>query len=293
MDFNGFIQDIQDNQWNVFGVEVYENGVLTHSYGDTEENIHNLYSVTKSILSIAFGIVWDRGLIDLNRPVLSYLPQEKVLKLSAEQKETWETITIDRLMCMSVLDLPFRAEGDSWIDFSLACPIGNPGERSFNYSNINAYLVGVALTEVLGTDLGTFIEENIFAPLGITKFSYSRCPEGYYYGASNTMLTVHDLSKIGLMLLNGGVYEGNRILSEEYIRMATSSRQPCREGGYGYFFWLYRDGFSMNGRLHQKCYVLPSRNLVITHLADFEDPSPALKESMEAHILGIKERGQT
>ena len=288
MDFNGFIQDIQDNQWNVFGVEVYENGVLTHSYGDTEENIHNLYSVTKSILSIAFGIVWDRELIDLNRPVLSYLPQEKVLKMSAEQKKTWETITIDRLLCMSVPELPFRAEGDSWIDFSLACPIENPGERSFNYSNINAYLIGVALTEVLGTDLGTFIEENIFAPLGITKFSYSRCPEGYYYGASNTMLTVHDLSKIGLMLINGGVYEGHRILSEEYIRMATSSRQPCREGGYGYFFWLYRDGFSMNGRLHQKCYLLPSRNMVITHLADFEDPSPALKESMEARILGIK-----
>jgi CubicO group peptidase (beta-lactamase class C family) len=149
----------------------------------------------------------------------------------------------------------------------------------------------VALTEVLGTDLGAFIEENLFAPLGITRFSYSRCPEGYFYGASNTMLTVHDLSKIGLMLINGGVYEGKRILSEEYIRMATSVRQQCREGGYGYFFWMYRDGFSMNGRLHQKCYVLPSRNMIVSHLAEFEDPSPAMKESMEAHILGIQKDG--
>ena len=287
MDFEGFVKDIKDNQWNVFGVEVYENGELTHSYGDTEENIHNLYSVTKSILSIAFGIAWDRGLIDPEQPVLSYMPKEKVAKLSEKQKEIWKTITIDRLMCMSVLDLPFRAEGDSWIEYSLACPIEEPEKRSFNYSNINAYLVGVALTEVLGTDLGAFIEENLFAPLGITRFSYSRCPEGYFYGASNTMLTVHDLSKIGLMLINGGVYEGKRILSGEYIRMATSVRQQCREGGYGYFFWMYRDGFSMNGRLHQKCYVLPSRNMIVSHLAEFEDPSPAMKESMEAHILGI------
>jgi len=287
MDFEGFVKDIKDNQWNVFGVEVYENGELTHSYGDTEENIHNLYSVTKSILSIAFGIAWDRGLIDPEQPVLSYMPKEKVAKLSEKQKEIWKTITIDRLMCMSVLDLPFRAEDDSWIEYSLACPIEEPKKRSFNYSNINAYLVGVALTEVLGTDLGAFIEENLFAPLGITRFSYSRCPEGYFYGASNTMLTVHDLSKIGLMLINGGVYEGKRILSGEYIRMATSVRQQCREGGYGYFFWMYRDGFSMNGRLHQKCYVLPSRNMIVSHLAEFEDPSPAMKESMEAHILGI------
>ena len=135
----------------MFGVEVYEDGVLTHSYGDTEENLHDVYSVTKSILSIAFGIAWDRG----------------------------------------------------------------------------------------------------------------------------------------LMLYNGGVYEGKRILSEEYIRMATSIQQACREGGYGYFFWRYRDGFSINGRLKQKCYILPSRKLIVTYLSEIEDTSPALKDSMEAHIMGL------
>ena len=64
MDFRGFTEDIRKNNWQVYGVEVYENGELTHSYGDTEENLHNVYSVTKSFLSIAFGIAWDRGLID-------------------------------------------------------------------------------------------------------------------------------------------------------------------------------------------------------------------------------------
>ena len=287
MDFNGFVDDIVKNKWPVFGVEVYENGVLTHSYGDTEENLHNTYSISKSVLSIAFGIAWDRGLIDPYHPVLSYMPKERVEKLSAKQKETWETITIGRLMCMSVPDLPFRAEGENYLDFSLAYPIEHPGERTFNYSNINAYLVGVALTEVLGRDLGAFIEENLFAPLGITRYSYSRCPEGYFYGASNVMLTVHDLSKLGLMMINGGVYEGKRILSEEYIRMATSVQQSCREGGYGYFFWMYRDGFSMNGRLSQKCYVLPSSGIIVSHLSEMDDPTPVLKNSMEKHILGI------
>ena len=40
MNFNNFIQEIEQNHWNVYGVEVYENGRLTHSYGDTEENLH-------------------------------------------------------------------------------------------------------------------------------------------------------------------------------------------------------------------------------------------------------------
>ena len=84
MNFEAFVKDIEDNQWNVFGVEVYENGELTHSYGDTQENLHELYSATKTVLSIAVGIVYDMGLIDLDQSIMEYLPKEKVAKISKE-----------------------------------------------------------------------------------------------------------------------------------------------------------------------------------------------------------------
>ena len=100
-------------------------------------------------------------------------------------------------------------------------------------------------------------------------------------------LTVHELSKIGLLLYNNGVYEGNRILSEEYVREATKVQQKNREGGYGYFVWKYRDGYSINGKWKQKCYVLPKEKLVITYLSHIEEDIPELKESMEKNILGL------
>ena len=53
MDFDSFVNDIQKNSWNVFGAEVYEDGILSHSFGDTKDQIHNIYSCTKTILSIA------------------------------------------------------------------------------------------------------------------------------------------------------------------------------------------------------------------------------------------------
>lgn len=285
MNFEAFVKDIQENQWNVFGVEVYENGVLTHGYGDTEENLHELYSATKTVLSIAVGITHDMGLINLDRCILDYLPKEKVAKMSAKQEETFRKITVKRLLTMSVGDLPFRAEGESWIDFALSCEISHPEEKTFNYTNINSYLVGVALTEILGRDLGAFIEEKIFEPLGIKRFEYARCPEGYFYGASGMRLTVHDFSKIGLLLYNKGTYQGRRILSEEYDELATSVQMQNREGGYGYFVWKYRDGFSINGREKQKCYVLPKQGLVITQLCDIDDPGNDLRDSMERWIL--------
>ena len=288
MDFAAFVKDITDNKWNVYGVEVYENGILTHSFGDTK-GIYDLYSATKTITSIAFGIAYDEGKIDLDETVLTYLPEDKVSNMSEEQNNTFRKISLRRLMTMSIADIPFVAEGDSWIDFALACPISNPEEKVFNYSNINTYLVGVCLTKAIGSDLGAFIEERIFKPLDIVNFEYARCPEGYFYGASRAKLSVHDLSKIGLLLCNGGEYKGKRIVSEKYVEMATSVQQMNREGGYGFFIWKYRDGFSINGKWGQKCYILPNVRIIVTYLSHFEDGSHSLKESMEKNILNVPE----
>ena len=288
MDFEAFVKDITDNKWNVHGVEVYENEKLTHSFGDTE-GIHDLYSATKTITSIAVGIVYDEGKIDLEETVLTYLPDDKVSKMSEDQYNTWKKITLRRLMTMSVADIPFVAEGDSWIDFALSCPISNPEEKVFNYSNINTYLVGVCLTKAIGSDLGAFIEDRIFKPLDIVNYEYARCPEGYFYGASRAKLSVHDLSKIGLLLYNGGEYNGKRIVSKKYVDMATSVQQMNREGGYGLFIWKYRDGFSINGKLNQKCYILPNEKIIVTYLSNFEDESHSLKKSMEKNILNVPE----
>ena len=287
MDFDAFVKDIRDNSWNVFGVEVYSKGELIHSYGDTRENLHKIYSATKTVLSVAVGIASDEKRFDINRSLLSYLPQDKADGLSGEQKDVFGRITVKRLLTMSVGDFPFRPEGDNYLDFALNTKITAPDERTFNYSNISAYLVGVALTEALGTDLGKYIEDRIFKPLGIDRYEYSRSPEGYFYGSSGMELTVHGLSQIGLLLYQRGVYNGQRILSEEYVNEATSIQQMNREGGYGYFIWKYRDGFSINGKLKQKCYVLPAQDLVITYLSHIDDDSHVLVESMEKHILGI------
>ncbi|MCR5274262.1 MAG: beta-lactamase family protein [Clostridiales bacterium] len=286
MNFEAFCSDITTNGWKVHGTEVYENGVLTHSFGDTE-NLHEIYSVTKSVLSIAVAIAYDEGKFDLERCVLDYLPKENIAKMSPSQKKDFEKIPIRRLLTMTVEGLPFRPEGENWLDFALSSKIENPEEKVFNYSNISAYLVGVALTEAIGQELGVFIEERIFKPLGIEKYEYSRSPEGYFYGASGMKLSVSGLSKLGLLFYNGGMANGKRIISEEYVKMATSVQHPTREGGYGFFVWKYRSGFSLNGKWKQKCYVLPDEGILVSYLSDIQDDSHDLLQSMEKNILGI------
>ena len=287
MDFEAFVEDIQTNKWNVFGVEIYEHGNLIHQYGKTDKSRFPIYSATKTITSIAAGIAYDQGKIDLEKSVLSYLPAEAVSRMSKEQTEVYRDITIQRLLTMSVEGFPFRPEGESYLQYSLSCPLENVRTRAFHYSNIPAYLVGVALTQAVSEDLFGYLQRNLFAPLHIIEPVYTRCPDGYFYGASGMELSVHDLSQIGLLLYHGGVYEGKRIVSEEYVKAATGIRQMNREGGYGYFIWKYRDGFSINGKWKQKCYVLPERGLIVTYLSHIEDDSHDLLDSMEKHILAL------
>lgn len=286
MNFAAFVKDIEVNQWRVHGVEVYKDGRLLYSRGDTLENRFPIYSATKTVTSIAAGLARDEGKIDLAKSILEYLPRNYVDEMAPQQLATFRDITVERLLTMSVAGFPFRPEGESFLRYSLACPIEKVQERVFDYSNISAYLVGVAVTEAVGEDLVTYLNRRLFEPLHINPVC-GRCPEGYFYGASNMEMTVHELSQVGLLFYNNGAYEGKRILSEEYVKLATGVRQMNREGGYGYFIWKYRDSFSINGKWKQKCYVLPKQGVMVTYLADIKDDSHELLESMERNILGV------
>lgn len=287
MNYDAFIHDIVSNQWQVHGVEVYCDGQLTDSFGDTCSKKYPIYSATKSILSVAVGIACDQGKLELQRSILDYLPGQIVAQMAQSQRDAYQRITLHRLLTMSVEGYPFRPESDSYLRFSLACPIPAPESNRFHYSNIPAYLTGVALTEAVQEDAWAFINRNILKPLHITGTEYDRCPDGYFYGASGMKMSVNDLSRIGLLLYNGGTFEGNRIVSEDYVKRASSVQQMNREGGYGYFFWKYRDGFSVSGKWKQKCYILPRQKRMITFLSDITDGSDGLILSMEKNILGL------
>lgn len=287
MNFNGFVEDIKKNDWNVFGVEVYVDGKLAHQYGDTEER-HPIYSATKTITSIAAGMASDEGKLDIDKSILEYLPDDIKSILTAEEFAVYKHITTKRLMTMSVVGYPFRPSGELRLDKVIKYPITDVNKREFNYSNISAFLAGAVVSCAVGEDLYEYLKRKLFTPLGISNPPYTRSDDGYFYGASSMKLSVHELSKIGLLLYNGGVFDGKRLLSEEYVKEAVSLHQMNREGGYGYFVWKYRNGFSINGKWKQKCYVLPEEKIIVTFLSHIEDGTVLLRESMEKNILDIK-----
>lgn len=285
MNHSGFVNEIQENGWPVHGLELWVNGKLADSFGDTQNTRYPIYSVTKSMVSIAVGMASEDGFLNIDDCVLQYLPAKYIQAMKAGQREAFEHISIQRLMTMSVDGFPFRLSGSDWLDEALSIPLSHPNTRTFSYSNVPAYLVGVAVSFAVDERLDRYLDRKLFAPLGISGPPCQFSPEGFFYGASGMKLTVHELSRIGLMLSNEGKYAQKQIVSPAYVKEATSVQQMNREGGYGFFFWKYRDGFSLNGKWGQKCYVLPARQLVITFLSNMEEGSDRIRICMEKHLL--------
>ena len=284
MNFQNLIDTVKQNNWELHGIEVFQKGQIVEKYQE-KSGRHPIYSATKSITSLAVGMAVDDGKFDINESLYEYLKSEIPVYTNTKQMENLKQITIKRLLTMSVSGYPFRPEGDNWLEYSLMYPLDNVEEKVFDYSNISAYLVGVAVAKALDRHLYDYLEERLFVPLQILKPLYQNCPSGYFYGASGMQLTVEELAKIGQLCLQKGIYNGQRVVSEEYLSEATTVQQANREGGYGYFFWKYKDGYRISGKWGQRCLLFPDKDLMITYLSNMEHGSEKLSQAVEEFIL--------
>lgn len=280
---DNFISRIENEHWKIHGFEVYKNGELVKSYGNTTDRFP-IYSITKSLLSFAVGIAENEGLIKLNESVCKYLPEEYLNSLTEEKYNAFDQLTIERLLTMSVKGFPFRPAGDNWLKFILDLQF-KPEKIEFHYTNICAYLVSVALTEALGKSVYDYLNEKLFAPMNIKNPPYQLSPEGYFMGASGIELSVQELSRIGYMTMSEGVYNNIQLVPKSYIKKACSVQISNKEDGYGYFIWKFLNGFSLNGKWGQKCFCFPDKNLMVTVLSDLQEGSEELKAEVKKWVL--------
>lgn len=283
--FESFVQRVRENNWPVYGIEVFHQGQVVNKYDFIPEKRHQVYSATKAFTATAAGIAVKEGKFSIDASIYDYLKEDIPKDTPENQLDTLRKLSIKRLLTMSVPGYPFRPEGNNWLSFSLTYPIQLSDTPAFDYSNIPAYLVGAAVERAVGEHLIKYLDTRLFKPLGIQDPEYKNCPAGHFYGASGMALTVNELSRLGQLYLQNGQYGGRQILSESWVKEATSIQQMNREGGYGYYLWKYKDGYSISGKWGKRCFLFPKQQLMVTYLADFEEKSDAARPAMEQEIL--------
>ena len=155
-----------------------------------------------------------------------------------------------------------------------------PGTH-FAYNTGATLMLSHIVERITGMKLLDFLSWKLFMPLGISDVRWNRTPDGANEGGCGIHVSVDDIAKLGLLYLSGGVWNGKRLLSEAWVKEATSpisdnsmNGSPDWCAGYGFQFWINaREGFRGDGAYGQLCVVLPERDLVVavqTELGDMQ-----------------------
>lgn len=232
---------------------------LNFAYKDFDRDaLHSQASASKSVTSILLGIAIDQDLVrGVNETMLSFFPEHSDLN-DTEKGE----ITLQHMLSMSSgipwdesypytdprnnLNQQFYSEDP--IRYLLEQPLTAPPGTHFMYNSGTTNVLGDVVRVSSGTPLVEFADQHLFTPLGITSFDWVGFPLAPHIAvASSTLyLRPRDMAKIGQLYLQGGEWNGNRIISEEWITESTneSIQVPPSENpipgfieGYGYQWW--------------------------------------------------------
>ena len=261
------------NDINIKQIVAYKNNVLEiEEYRDdfTKEDTMNVMSVTKSVTSLLIGIAIDQGLIkSVDDFVMDYY---KDIYTPKKGEKTIFDVTIRHLLTMTA---PYKGKSEPWTkvctseDWTLTTMdiLGgrNGITNEFRYHTLGVQILLGMIRITSGMNVLDFANEYLFKPLGIEQRINAGCkskedqfeylmnkndhgkvwfldPTGMPTAGWWVSLSAYEMAQIGLMVLNNGVYDHQRVVSENWIEMMTKSYVSTDEKfgnqDYGFLWWL-------------------------------------------------------
>ena len=287
MTFEDAIKDASRTQ----GVMIIHNDSIVYEkyWGDfSADRMATIFSVSKSITSLLCGIAVDEGYIEsIDDPVTKYLPELK------RKDPRWERLTIRHLLNMeSGLDFDdeyeFNIKELKTVNAIARLNYGHnimrqikgmkfrcePGTE-FRYESMTTAVLGVVIERATGIHYADYLSEKVWKPLQMESVALINIDSRKHHVAhafGGITCTLKDLAKIGRLYLNNGVWDGKRIVSEEWIHLTTDfNPKLCYH--YSWYDVRYENfrtgqypGFYALGICNQVLYVNPYKNLIMVRI---------------------------
>ncbi|NLG97771.1 MAG: serine hydrolase [Chloroflexi bacterium] len=275
---------IEQSGLNLHSLLIVRNGYIvseTYYNGSSQSAEHELFSVTKSVIATLIGMAVDQAKLAIDQPVSDFLPVADYANPSPSK----QAMTVEDLLTMtSGLDWPevdstFRSMYMSrdWVRWVMDLPMREELGETFLYCSGCSHVLSAILQQSVGMTAEEYAKRNLFAPLGIRDYSWEKDAQGISVGGWGLSLTARDMAKLGYLYLRNGEWDGEQILSQEWIA-AAASKHVDTDGdlGYGYQWWIYPDygAYTALGRDGQTIFVIPDMDLVIVTTAKITNHDP-------------------
>ena len=211
--------------------------------------LHDLRSVTKSIVGLLYGIAHADGVVPPpDAPLVDQFPEYPDLAADPMRRR----MTVAHALSMRLgtewdESLSYRDPRNSEHAMELAEDryrfvldrpmVTEPGTQ-WVYNGGATAVLGRLISKGSGRSLRDYAEEKLFAPLGLTEVEWVRGRDGEHIAASGLRLRPRDLAKIGQLVLNGGRWHGRQIVPAEWLEQSFRRHATTGELDYGYHWWL-------------------------------------------------------
>lgn len=244
-------------------VVVYKGKIVSEWYSPAYKEPVGAMSSTKVIASILVGRLVDDGLLRYDSSVSSILPEwHGGLRDKVE--------VIDLLTHTAGFERRFsKTDSIGYVtnkrEFVLSLYPDFKPKTEFRYSNEGVQLLEPVIRAAAGMDVQRYAKERLFSPLGMNDtrlYAYGDSPWLY----AEMLTTPRDMARIGLLMKNEGVWNDERIVSEEYVKRATVSSPLNKD--MGYLWWILDEtetvsGFYASGYLNTDIYVFRDHDIVV------------------------------
>ncbi len=282
---------IEEQHLNLHSLLIIRNGYLVsenyfRSY--QPDTRHELYSCTKSFIATLIGIALDKGyLTGRDQRIVDFFP-ERAFDYLDQQKIA---MTLDDLLMMrSGLDWQ---EGDpairamymssDWVKVVLdESMITAPGNK-FNYCSGCSHVLSAVLQQATNMNPRDFADQYLFKPLGITHVNWDTDADGTPIGGWGLRLTPRDMAKLGYLYLHHGQWDGQQIVSAEWVKGATRTHTET-DGNLGYGTYPSLEAYTALGRGGQTIFVVPRLDLIVVTTAELDNHDPIF-QLIEQYIV--------
>lgn len=263
---------------------IVKDGVIVDEYykdGYDQNSVFSLQSTSKSVTSALIGIAIDKGYIpSVNVPIATYFPQ--ILDSGSEYKSQitiWNLLThTTGLNASDTANWSEWLASDNWVDYVLERPATSRPGTVFSYFTGNTHLLSAILQQATGKTAYEFGKEYLFDPLDMDSVQCSTDPQGISDGGNGFAMNVYDMAKLGELYLNNGNWNGEQIISEQWINDSTTLQFDRSSGSadYGYQWWVRTFGenaypaYFAQGHYGQYIFVVPDLNLVVAITSHYE-----------------------
>jgi len=281
------IRTLDDNlhSHRVHGVLIARNGKLVveeYFHGFDRNTPHDTRSASKSMASMLVGAAMEAGFdVSVDTPVY-----ETMRGQSTDRELRKQAMTLKHLLTMSSgfycddndSDAPGnentlqeQQDEPNWYKYTLDLPMAyDPGTNAI-YCSANSNLIGAVLSGATGESLMDLFADLIARPLGVKQYYLGLQPTGEPYLGGGAHWLPRDFMKLGQVMLNGGTWNGHRIVSEEWAAESTQAQVKIGDRDYGYQWWIneypFRDGtvhaFFAAGNGGQIIMGIPELDLLI------------------------------